>query len=218
VNGIHDMGGMHGLGEIGHSRDASAFHEPWEVRVVALATALAAFGKWRGLRPEVERIPAADYLRLGYHERWLRALIERLVQSGLVTRAEIARGAADAGSARATPALPGADARAAALARPRTELDAPVPARFRVGDRVRGVNLNTPTHTRMPRYTRGRVGVVERDRGVFALPDREVYFLDPKPQHVYLVRFEARELWGPSAPERDTLLIDLWEDYVEPAR
>jgi nitrile hydratase len=69
----------------------------------------------------------------------------------------------------------------------------------------------------MPRYTRGKVGVVERDRGVFALPDNEVYFLDPKPQHVYLVRFAARELWGAAARERDALLIDLWEDYVEPA-
>ncbi len=82
---------------------------------------------------------------------------------------------------------------------------------------MRGANLNTPTHTRMPRYTRGRIGVVERDRGVFALPERDVYFLDPKPQHVYLVRFTARELWGESAPARDSLYIDLWEDHLEPA-
>jgi len=217
VNGIHDMGGMQGLGEIGYAPDAVAFHEPWEVRVHALSTALAAFGKWRGLRPPLESIPAADYLALSYYERWLWAVTERIVESGLATRAEIERGAPDARAPRAAPALRGADARAAPLARPRTELDAAVPARFRVSQRVRGANLNPATHTRMPRYTRGKVGVIERDRGVFALPDRDVYFLDPKPQHVYLVRFEARELWGAAAPARDALFIDLWEDYLEPA-
>jgi nitrile hydratase len=92
-----------------------------------------------------------------------------------------------------------------------------VEPRFRVAQRVRGANVNTPTHTRMPRYTRGKIGVVERDRGVFALPDNDVYFRDPKPQHVYLVRFAARELWGSAAPARDSLFIDLWEDYLEPA-
>jgi nitrile hydratase len=61
------------------------------------------------------------------------------------------------------------------------------------------------------------VGTVERDRGVFALPDNEVYFLEPKAQHVYLVRFTARELWGNSASANDTLHIDLWDDYLEPA-
>ena len=69
----------------------------------------------------------------------------------------------------------------------------------------------------MPRYTRGKVGVVERDRGVFALPDTDVYFGDPKPQHVYLVRFAARELWGADASARDAVHIDLWQDYLEPA-
>jgi nitrile hydratase len=69
----------------------------------------------------------------------------------------------------------------------------------------------------MPRYTRGRIGVVERDRGVFPLPEREVYFLDPKPQHVYLVRFTARELWGETASARDSSYIDMWEDHLEPA-
>ena len=82
---------------------------------------------------------------------------------------------------------------------------------------MRGRNINPATHTRMPRYTRGRAGVVERDRGVFALPDNEAYFLDPKPQHVYLIRFAARELWGETASPHDALYIDLWEDYLERA-
>src|SRR5262249_12324880 len=217
VNGIHDMGGMHGLGAIGYERDDPAFHAAWEVRVHALVTALAAYGKWRALRPEIEAIPAADYLRMSYYERWLAALIEAVAKGGLASRAEIELGTALPGSGRSVPALTAETARAAALARPRTELAASVEPRFRVEQRVRGANLNTPTHTRMPPYPRGQGGLIERVRGVFALPDIDVYFGDPKPQHVYLVRFAARELWGAGASARDAVYIDLWEDYLEQA-
>jgi nitrile hydratase len=217
VNGIHDMGGMHGLGEIGYAPGDRAFHAAWEVRVHALMTALAAYGKWRALRPEIEAIPAAEYLRMSYYERWLAALTEAVAKSGLASRAEIVRGSAQPGIERFVPALTAATARTAVLATPREELATHVDAQFRIGQRVRGVSLNTPTHTRMPRYTRGKVGVVERDRGVFALPDTDVYFGDPKPQHVYLVRYAARELWGPTASARDTVCIDMWQDYLEPA-
>jgi nitrile hydratase len=217
MNGIHDMGGMHGLGEIGYRRDDPAFHSAWEVRVHALATALAAYGKWRALRPEIEAIPAAEYLRMSYYERWLTALTEAVAKSGLASRAEIADGSAEPGIERSVPALTATTARTATLATPREELTIRVEPRFRVGQRVRGVNLNPPTHTRMPRYTRGKVGVVERDRGVFALPDTDVYFREPKPQHVYLIRFAARELWGGGAAARDAIYIDMWQDYLEPA-
>jgi nitrile hydratase len=217
VNGIHDMGGMQGLGELGYARDEPVFHAPWEGRLLALVTALGRYGKWRGLRPEIELIPAADYLRMPYYERWLTALIERVVKSGLATRDEVERGAARPESERFVPALTAAAARTVTFETPRTELDVKVEPRFRVGQSVRVVNRHPPAHTRMPRYARGRVGVVERDRGVFALPDNEVYFLDPKAQHVYLVRFAARELWGDSASARDSVYLDMWQDYLEPA-
>jgi nitrile hydratase len=100
MNGIHDMGGMQGLGEIGYTRDGPAFHAPWEGRVHALVVALAAYGKWRALRPEIELIPATDYLRMSYYERWLTALTESIVKSGLATREEIERGTARPGSER----------------------------------------------------------------------------------------------------------------------
>jgi nitrile hydratase len=217
MNGIHDMGGMHGLGELGYERDGPVFHAPWEGRVHALVTALARYGRWRALRPEIELIPAARYLQMSYYERWLAALTALIVRTGLATREEIAHAKPRPDAQRFEPAITAATARAAVLQAPRTELATEVEPRYRVGQRVRGANLNAPTHTRMPRYTRGRVGAVERDRGVFALPDLDVYFLDPRPQHVYLVRFAARELWGDSASERDSLYIDLWEDYLEPA-
>jgi nitrile hydratase len=217
TDGIHDMGGMHGLGELGYEREEPVFHAPWEGRVHALVTALTRHGRWRSLRPEIELIPAKQYLAMSYYERWLAALTALIVKSGLATEQEIERGKPQAGSERFVPAITAATARATLLLTPRTELAAHVEPRYVVGQRVRGANLHTAAHTRMPRYTRGRIGVVERDRGVFPLPEREVYFLDPKPQHVYLVRFTARELWGETASARDSSYIDMWEDHLEPA-
>jgi len=217
MNGIHDMGGMDGMGDIGYEENAPAFSEAWEVRVQALH---AATGPFRGgpLRPTIEEIPAADYLGMTYYERWLTALINRLVQSGLVTLEEIENGRLDPElETAAISALPPAAAVATLRRTPQTELDLDVAARFEIGESVRGRNIHPPRHTRMPRYTRGKTGVVERDRGVFALPDNETYGLDERPQHVYLVKFAARELWGDTASALDSIYIDMWEDYLEPA-
>jgi hypothetical protein len=55
------------------------------------------------------------------------------------------------------------------------------------------------------------------DLSVFVFPDTSVYSLGDKPQHVYSVRFSARELWGDEAMPRDAVYIDMWDDYLEPA-
>jgi nitrile hydratase len=92
-----------------------------------------------------------------------------------------------------------------------------VPAKFRPGDRVIARNIHPTGHTRLPRYARGRRGVIERDHGVFVFPDTNAIGLGKKPQHVYSVRFAARELWGPQASPRDGVFVDLWDDHLEPA-
>jgi len=213
MNGIHDMGGMHGLGEIGYHEHAPGFHEAWEVRVFALVQAM----QLGGLRPDIERIPAAEYLRMGYYERWYTAFVTRLIERGIVTRAEVERGHADPAAVKATPVVTPVVARELLFRTPQTEQDLALTPRFRVGDRVRGRNIHPITHTRMPRYTRGKTGVVERDRGVFNLPDRERVSAEPTPQHVYLIHFTAHELWGEAASAHDALYIDMWEDYLETA-
>ena len=90
-----------------------------------------------------------------------------------------------------------------------------VAPRFRVGDRVRVRNHNPTTHTRLPGYLRGKVGIIEQDHGVFAFPDTHAHGLGEKPQHCYSVRFTAREVWGPSASDRDTLRVDVFDDYMD---
>jgi nitrile hydratase len=87
-------------------------------------------------------------------------------------------------------------------------------ARFRVGDRVQVRNVHPYGHTRMPRYVRGRCGLVSRDHGTFVLPDSNAAGRGECPQHVYSVCFTGRELWGPDAPRGDRVYVDLWDDYL----
>jgi hypothetical protein len=97
----------------------------------------------------------------------------------------------------------------------RIEVD--TPPRFQPGDKVMAKNINPPTHTRLPRYIRGKTGVVQAQHGGFAFADTRAHGLGEKPQHVYSVRFSARELWGPEASATDAVYIDLWDDYIDPA-
>jgi nitrile hydratase subunit beta len=96
-----------------------------------------------------------------------------------------------------------------------TRIEANVAPGFQPGDRIRVRNINSPTHTRLPRYVRGKTGTIEADRGIFCFNDTNAHGQGHKPQHVYGVRFAASELWGPQASPKDALYIDLFEDYIE---
>ncbi len=218
MNGIHDMGGMQDMGAVEYVKTEPVFHEAWEGRVYAISSVVQATGKLRlGLRPPMEAIPPGDYLRMSYYERFLTSIIERMVASDLVTRAEINSGRPDPGSVKATLALSPADAVAAQLKNPATRRNVPVAARFHKGQPVRALNINPVTHTRLPRYARGKSGTIERDHGVFVFSDTNVYSLGEKPQHLYCVRFSARELWGRQAAPQDAVYLDMFDDYLEPA-
>ena len=214
MNGVHDMGGMHGMGPIRYEENEPVFHARWEARAFALSMAVDVEGSFRH---QLERIPPADYLRMSYYERWFTRLVEMLAKHGLVTRAEIESGKPAPGSPKATPALTaGMVGRRAASGAPARQAPSS-PSRFKVGRRVRARNIHPAGHTRLPRYARGRVGKIARDHGVYAFPDTSVHSLGEKRQHVYSVRFAARELWGESASPRDSVYIDMWEDYLERA-
>lgn len=218
MNGVHDMGGMQDFGLIQPEKNEPVFHEPWEGRVVAMIRAVGATGKMRGFsRATIENIPPAEYLRMGYYERFLTALVERLVASGLVTRQEIESGKPAKGSAKVVPALRPLEAATISFRTAPAVAHPEVSPRFSTGDRVRARMMNPKGHTRLPRYARGRLGVITRDQGVQVFPDTNAAGLGQKPQHVYSVRFAAQELWGEEASVRDCVYIDLWEDYLEPA-
>jgi nitrile hydratase subunit beta len=219
LNGVHDMGGMHGMGPVQPERGEPVFHHRWEARVFALVRAMGAFGRWNidASRHQRELIPAAEQLRMSYYERWLRGLTELLLKHGFVAAQELASGKATPGAARGNPALPVGKvsafiARGAPAAR-----DSSGPPRFQPQQRVRARNLNPTGHTRLPRYVRGKVGTIERVHGVFVFPDTHAHFRGENPQPVYSVRFEARELWGTEAPPGDAVFVDLWEGYLDAA-
>ena len=219
MNGVHDMGGMHGMGPIAPEKSEPVFHQRWESRVFGLTRAVGAWRKWNidASRHARELIPPAEYLRMSYYERWLTGLVSLIERVGLATRAEIECRTPAADSPRATPALTPERAHALIAGGVPANRCLDVPARFRAGQRVRARNMQPPGHTRLPRYARGKLGTVERDRGVFVFPDSNAHWLGENPQHLYSVRFAAREVWGPQAPARDCLFVDLWDEYLEPA-
>jgi nitrile hydratase len=134
----------------------------------------------------------------------------------MVTRDEIESGKPAPGSPKLTPALQAERVPAVALNRAvPSSHDPAIKPRFKVGQRVRARNINPTGHTRLPRYARGKAGKIDRDHGVHIFPDTNAHGLGEKRQHVYSVKFAARELWGDQASERDSVYIDLWDDHLE---
>jgi nitrile hydratase subunit beta len=219
MNGIHDMGGMHGMGPVQEEKNEPIFHEPWEGRVFALRRAMGAWGKWNidVMRHEVELVPPADYLRMSYYERQFEAFLVLLVKQSFITPAEVEAGRPAPGTRVAVPALSTQKAAALIAKGVPTSRNVPATPRFQTGQRVRARNINPLGHTRLPRYARGKLGTIDRDHGVFVFPDTNAHYHGEKPQHVYSVRFAASELWGEQAPPKDSVYLDMWDDYLDPA-
>lgn len=219
MNGVHDMGGMHGMGPVEIEENEPVFHAPWEARVFALTIAAAAHRRWNidMSRHSRERMPPAEYLAATYYERWLHGLETLLVEKGLVSAGELRSGRPD-GRGDGTRTLRPEGVAEFLRVRIRARREDDVAPKFRAGDPVLARNIHPPGHTRLPRYARGRRGTVERDHGVFVFPDTSAMTGDARPQHLYSVRFAARELWGPAAPARDSVTLNLWDDHLEPAR
>jgi nitrile hydratase len=216
MNGVHDMGGMENLGPVVPEPEGETFHAAWEGRVHAMSVASPTRSNIDAGRYQRELIPGPNYLAMSYYEKWFQGLTELLVARGFATWAEIAAGKAEPGFAKATPLVRAEEVTARFMRRGSYLRDAPSP-RFAVGDEVRTRNLNPPGHTRLPRYARGHVGVVEISHGAHVFPDSHAHGEGEDPQPLYTVRFTAQELWGPDAHPRDSISLDLWEPYLDRA-
>jgi len=219
MNGVHDMGGMHGLGPVAPDPNEPLFHEPWEARALALTLAAGAWGRWTldGSRHQRELIPGPDYLRMSYYEKWITGLEALLVRSGLVTAEELTSGRPAPGAAKTAPPLTAERVAPSLAGGGPTDRISDRRPRFALGDAVRARNIHPVGHTRLPRYARGHRGVVSAYHGAHVFPDANAHGLGERPQPLYQVRFDAAELWGPSANGPGAVFIDLWEDYLEPA-
>lgn len=222
MDGIHDMGGMHGFGPVVREENEPLFHHEWERRVLgmAVATPVPVPG---GSRNNIENMDPAHYLSSTYYEKWLHARVKGLIDAGaltadeLETRMALLRKRPDA----ETPVHADPDGVRADLASRRTAESTPSQAdvrpQFQDGDRVRALNIHPEGHTRLPRYVRGKTGTITRFYGIHDLQDAEL----PegclrREQSLYAVRFASRELWGESAEARNAVYLDMWESYLEP--
>jgi nitrile hydratase subunit beta len=220
MDGAHDLGGMQGFGAVVVPGGDAAYHEPWERRAFALNLLMGIrnLGAGPGGRATREEMPAAEYLAASYYQRWLWSTERRLERGGDIQPGEVERmmerlraGAPD--PRRNDPAQAASTVAQVRAAGP--PLAPATAARFAVGDRVRVRRLRPARHTRCPRYIRGATGRVERVQGLDGLPELTAYDEPATPEPVYAVAFDSRELWGDDGRPPWTVLVDLWEAYLE---
>ena len=215
MDGVHDLGGLHGFGPIDRSQEEH-FPRDWEKSVFQLTLACGMLGKWNldMSRFARERMDPAHYLGSSYYEHWYHGLETLLIEQGLIAPEEIASGQAS-GDRKFEP-VPASRVESILRRGGPTLMAEEAPAGFAVGDRVRIVNEHPRSHTRMPRYIRGRVGEITSHHGAHIFPDEHAVSGGKLPRHLYGIRFEGRELWGAESTEPNTVVyVDVFEPYIE---
>ena len=216
MDGVHDMGGMHGMGPVVAEENEPVFHGGWEKRMFAMNNAISALGV-RNIdesRYARERMNPAKYLGSSYYEIWLDGLIRILSEKGLISEEELSGAVTPRPVSTPKPALKAEDVDPVMSKGGNYTADTGKAASFKVGDRVRARNIHPAGHTRLPRYARGHEGIVIADYGIHVFPDASAQGKSA-PQHLYNVKFASMELWGPDGTEGDFIYIDLWDDHLE---
>lgn len=208
---IHDLGGRQGFGPIPNAieDDSALFTDEWKARVWAIGmmtmSKLSADRTGWTLewyRHVLERLPPAFYLSHDYFEKWILALMVTAVDEGVADVQEFLDGRAGKRS---------------------FDYDAPEPVktmpsgltRFKPGDKVVTRRDTGAMHTRLTGYVRNRIGVVDSVIGPQPLND-EAAEGRIREEMSYVVRFRMAELWPEASDSEDSLLIDIWDSYLEP--
>lgn len=216
---IHDMGGLHGFGRIIEEKGEPVFHAEWEKRVFAMLSAAPYVARFSDdqFRPAIERIPPERYLEISYYAKWVDALTSLLAERGMITQAELDNPEAIAPQSLHPDAVrPEAVIPAISGGASQSRPDAKLAKRFEADDRIVTRRHGAPGHTRLPRYARGKAGRIAAVHGAFLVADLNTAG-DQTPEMLYTVVFQARDIWGAEAPAGDTLTLDLWDRYLEPA-
>jgi len=211
-----DLGGQTGFGPIVNEPEHEHFHAGWEPRVLAMTLAMGATGLWNIDMSRAARESLPAYARLTYYQIWFEGLLKLLAAHDLVSSDELTAGHA----LHAAPELPrklhAADVPTVLAKGAATERPSVTQARFKVGDAVRMFGGKVPHHTRLPRYVRGRRGVIERVHGTHVFADAHATGRGEQPHWLYTVAFDARDLW-PDAQRGVRVSVDAWEPYMAPA-
>ena len=217
MNGVHDMGGMDGFGKVKPEPNEPVFHESWEGRVMAMTRAMGAAGAFNidVSRFYRESLKPTVYMTSSYYKKWFLALQDSLVARGYINDAEVKQGHAAAPAKDLKRGPFKLDDVQRVMTRGSFARTAQGPAKFKPGDRVRAKNINPVTHTRLPRYVRGHVGVIERLHGTHVFPDTAANDAGEHPQWLYTVVFDGAELWGADGDPTVKVSIDAFEPYLE---
>ena len=216
MNGAHDLGGMHGFGPVVLEPDEPVFHAEWERRTFALTLAMGGWRRWNldMARSAREQMPPAEYLATRYYEHWLWGLERLLEHHGFLARRR--PGPADARGPRSQGVAPhgAAAGRPPARRRPAAPPERPRgatrrPGAARVQGRRRGQGPEREpgrphAHPSLRARATRRRSTATTASSSSPTPTRRGS--GRKPQHVYSVRFAARELWGPDAHAGDSHL------------
>ena len=91
MNGVHDLGGMHGMGPIDPEPNEPVFHASWERTVFGLFVTTFAGGHFNvdQFRHAIEKMHPAHYLTSSYYEHWLHAMESMLIDSKVLSESEI---------------------------------------------------------------------------------------------------------------------------------
>jgi nitrile hydratase beta subunit len=222
MDGIHDLGGMHGFGAVVVPGGEAPYHERWEPRVFALYLLVEMEGleAGPGARATREEMDPVDYLAASYYERGLWSAEQGLLRKGTIVAGEVEQMMERLAGGGPEPPAHRDPEQAARFVEWMGEVVPMQPAtrpRFMPGQRVQVRRMRPAGHTRCPRYVRGALGVVERVRGAEELPDLAVYGKDAPVEPVYAVVFRSDELWGRGQEPPWTVALDLWESYLEEA-
>ena len=217
MDGAHDMGGMHGFGAVVTPGCERSHDEDWEVR--AQFVGLMSKTSGGSMRRHIEALAPAEYLALPYYARWLAAAENLHVAAGSLTRDDLSRWYAhfDADATATVPRRedPALRARVEARLSSGRPIAPAVAPRFTPGSGVVVQRMYTHEHHRCPRYVRGARGIIEHVCGQDEVPTDTRGTAGTAP--VYTVQFSSLDLWGTTSEPVFTVLVDLWEGYLEGA-
>ena len=221
----HDMGGDPSVQIIPDKPDDPKFENAWHRRILGITIAVGAMGAWSidASRYARESLPRSDYNEFTYYEKWLGGLINLLFQKGLINKYEIQSGRVDSKAPLEwrQKVLSVKNVGAALEAGAPTRRDGAEPI-FSIGQAV-CAKLPSDTvsiahgHTRLPHYISGKSGTIIKRHGVHVLPNTNAHFLGEHPENLYAVEFKASVLWKQKSASSDTVVVDCWESYLEPA-
>ena len=215
----HDMGGRIGSGRIDISSSEQKFKAEWEKDVFAITLALGFSGLWNLDRSRFAResLDSNDYLHFSYFEKWLAGLINLLGENGVILDK---KNNEDNFEKSAFRILEAKNVKKLLQMGGPTKRASTTEKKFKLGEAV-AVKNNISNkrieggHTRLPGYVKGRVGKIIAFHGNHVLPDTNAHLLGENPEALYSVEFKSKDLWEKCENIDDTVVVDLWESYLE---